>query len=77
MKRQLRELYRRSNGDRWLLCREASGRGFVMHEPNLASGGAPSEREVGTFLATGGRGPEKQELLRIIGTLTENDNHES
>jgi len=33
--------------------------------------------EVGTFLATGGRGPEKQELLRIISTLTENDNHES
>ena len=32
--------------------------------------------EVGTFLATGGRGPEKQELLRIIGTLTENDNRE-
>jgi hypothetical protein len=48
-----------------------------MHEPNFVSGGAPSEMEVGTFLATGGRGPEKQELQRIIGTLTENDNHES
>jgi len=47
-----------------------------MHEPNFGSGGAPSEMEVGTF-ATGGRGPEKQELLRIIGTVTENHNHES
>ena len=76
MKRQLRELYRSSNGDRWLLCREAWGRVLVMHEPNFGSGGAPSEMEVGTF-ATGGRGPEKQELLRIIGTVTENHNHES
>ena len=81
MARRVRELYRSSNGDRWLLCREASDeasdRVFVVHEPNRASGGQPSEMEVGTFLATGGRGPEKQELLRLIGTLAETENEAS
>ena len=44
---------------------------FVRHEPNPASGGKTSDIEIGTFLSRGGQGPEKQELLRLIGTLVE------
>jgi hypothetical protein len=63
-----REIYRRANGDRWLLARDPdTGRVFVRHEPNLPSGGQVAEIEIGTFLIVAG--PEKQELLRLIGTL--------
>jgi hypothetical protein len=66
-----RELYRSSSGDRWRLARDPdSGRVFVLHEPNLASGGRTSHIDIGGFLATG-RGPEHRELLRLIGTLIE------
>jgi hypothetical protein len=69
---ETRELYRSSNGDRWLLVRDAgSGRVFVRHEANPASGGRVSQIEVGAFLASGGAGPEHQELLRLIGTLVQ------
>jgi hypothetical protein len=65
-----RQLYRSSNGDRWLLVREpATGRVFVRHEANLASGGQVADTEIGNFLTEGGAGPEKQELLRLIGSL--------
>jgi hypothetical protein len=30
-----------------------------------------SDIEIGAFLSRGGQGPEKQELLRLIGTLVE------
>jgi hypothetical protein len=70
---QSRELYRSGpNGDRWSLVREpASGRVFVEHEPNISSGGQTSRMEIGDFLVHGGRGPEHQALLRLIGTLVE------
>jgi hypothetical protein len=69
-----REIYSSSNGDRWFLARDAdSGHAFVIHQPNLASGGQPAEIEIGTFLSRGGRGPEHQELLRLIGSLVEGD----
>jgi hypothetical protein len=65
-----RQLYRSSNGDRWLLIRDpATGRVFVRHEANLASGGQVTDTEIGHFLTEGGTGPEKQELLRLIGSL--------
>ena len=67
-----RQLYRSSNGDRWLLIRDpATGRVFVRHEANLASGGQVTDTEIGNFLTEGGTGPEKQELLRLIGSLVE------
>jgi acyl dehydratase len=63
------ELYRSSSGDRWQLARDPdSGRVFILHEPNLASGGRTSHIAIGAFLTTG-HGPEHQELLRLIGTL--------
>ncbi|MCB4823597.1 hypothetical protein [Roseicella aerolata] len=68
--RQVRELYASSNGDRWFLARDpGSGRVFVRHEPNAASGGRKAEFEIGEFLARGGQGPEHQALLRLIGSL--------
>lgn len=69
---QIRELYRSANGDRWCLARDSHlGRVFIRHESNIPSGGQITELEIGTFLSQGGQGPEKQELLRLIGTLVE------
>jgi hypothetical protein len=67
-----RELYQSANGDRWCLARDpSSGRVFVEHEPNLASGDRTARIEIGAFLSRGGQGPEHQELLRLIGMLVE------
>ena len=51
MTTQRRKLYASSNGDTWYLCRDRSGTVIVSHEPNVASGGKPSQVDVGTFLA--------------------------
>ncbi len=67
---ETRTLYQSSNGDRWRLARDTeTGRVFVQHEANLPSGGRIDEIEIGPFLSGSGRGPEHQELLRLIGTL--------
>jgi hypothetical protein len=66
-----REIYSSPNGDRWFLVRDSNGRVAILHEPNPASGGQASNIDVGTFLIRGGRGPEHQELLRLIGTLVD------
>jgi hypothetical protein len=69
---QLRTLYTSENGDRWSLGRDLdTGRIFVRHEPNRASGGRSSDADIGAFLAEGRQGPEHQELLHLIGTLLE------
>ena len=69
---QTRLLYSSGNGDRWYLARElGSGHVFVRHEPNAASGGRTAEIESGEFLIRGVHGPEHRELLRLIGTLVE------
>ena len=66
---ETRELYSSSNGDRWFLAQESrSGRVFIKHEPNVASGGDTSLIEVGEFLMQN-HGPQHSELLRLIGTL--------
>ena len=65
-----RELYSSSNGDRWHLCRDKSGRVFVLHEANIPAGGRISRIELGDFLARG-YGPEQQALLQMIGSLIE------
>jgi hypothetical protein len=69
---QTRSLYSSPNGDRWHLARD-SDRVFVRHEPNPSSGGRVTDIEVGDFLSRGGLGPEKQELLRLIGCLIEQE----
>jgi hypothetical protein len=66
-----RDLPQRSHGDRWLLAYDAdTDRVFVRHEPNLSSGGEVANIDIGAFLIAPGSGPEKQELLRLIGELT-------
>lgn len=72
MTQRARDLYRSSNGDRWLLVRDQdSGRVFIRHEPNMSSGGQPSETAVGDFLVRDAHGPQHAELLRLIGTLVD------
>jgi hypothetical protein len=66
-----RDLYRSATGDRWQLVRDDTGRVFVRHEANLPSGGTVTEAEIGEFLSGSGLGPEKQELLRLIGSLAD------
>jgi hypothetical protein len=68
-----RELYRSPNGDRWLLARDpTTGEVFVRHEPNAPSGGRPSNIDIAAFLSSGPRNPEHIALLRLLGTLIEN-----
>ena len=63
-----RELYQSSNGDGWILI-QTGDHVFIRHEANIASGGERCPTvEVEAFLGAG-RGPEQQELLRLIGTL--------
>jgi hypothetical protein len=62
---EMKLLYSSSNGDRWFLV-QRDGRSLVRHEPNLPSGGAPSETDAEEFLRRDGRGPEHEELRRHI-----------
>ncbi len=59
-----------SNGDRWLLVRNPeSGDVFVRHLPNAASGGESSYFELDAFLLQSKGSPERESLLRMIGSL--------
>ena len=51
---QSRELYSSPNGDRWHLCKDASGRVFVLHQANIPSGGQTS-RSSALYLSLGSR----------------------
>jgi len=65
-----RLLYVSENGDGWSLARAPeTGQVVVRHRANPSSGGQVSDIGVGAFLAQGGLGPEKQELLGLIGSL--------
>jgi hypothetical protein len=67
-----RTLYESANGDIWRLVRDPrSGVVMVEQEPNRSSGGQTSLTEIGQFLRAGGKGPEQQALLSLIGTLIE------
>jgi hypothetical protein len=54
-----------------------SERVFIEHEPNKSSGGHTSLVEIPDFLSHNARGPEHQALLRLIGTLVEEDGDDS
>jgi hypothetical protein len=76
VKEGTREIYASANGDRWYLTRDPqSGHAFVQHVPNAPSGGQVSDIDIGTFLIRGALGPEHQALLRLIGTLIEEQSH--
>jgi hypothetical protein len=70
--KKARKLYESPNCDRWYLIREPSGTVFVRHEANVASGGQVEHVELGDFLNRG-QGPEQQELVRLIGTLLDEE----
>jgi hypothetical protein len=59
-----------SNGDKWLLVRNPEcGDVFVRHLPNAASGGKSSNIELDAFLLKSKGSPERESLLRMIGSL--------
>jgi hypothetical protein len=63
----VQDFYRSSNGDRWQLVSDAAtGRSFVRHEPNLASGGRVTDTEVEEFLARTGTSPENTALRELL-----------
>ena len=64
MPSDLIELYCSPNGDSWFLERDAAGL-FVVHEPNLPSGGRKSRLPAAEFLKRS-NGPERQALLRVL-----------
>jgi hypothetical protein len=68
---QVREIAASSNGDRWFLARDdETGSAYILHRANRPSGGAVSQLDVGDFLSRGNpEAPERQALLRLIGTL--------
>jgi hypothetical protein len=68
--KKARKLYESSSGDRWYLIRDPSGSLFIRHEANAASGGQVEHENIVAFLNRDA-GPEQQELLRLIGTLVE------
>ena len=75
---QERLLYASENGYRWSLYRDPdSGRVLVRHRASLPSGGFVSDTTLGEFLVQGGLGPEKQELLRLIGSLVDGETNGS
>ncbi len=57
-------IYASSNGDQWLLARDAEGKAYVHHEPNPKSGGAASHIELDAFLANDRGSPQRETLLR-------------
>jgi hypothetical protein len=59
--------YSSSNGDRWLLSHDdETGSYLVRHEPNLSSGGQPTEMPVPTFLAGSGTSPQAEALRTLL-----------
>jgi hypothetical protein len=59
------DIYRSPNGDRWRLISD-SGRRFVRHEPNAASGGQVTDTELDDFLSINGPGPEYTNLRQLL-----------
>jgi hypothetical protein len=67
----MRQIYKSSNGDTWLLVRDDRELVAVEHRPNAASGGSISRKSLGKFLVENGSGPQGQELLQLIASLVD------
>ena len=63
-----KEFARSANGDIWLLGRDGSDVPYVIHQANIASGGAVTKMDVEAFLKREPDHPESLELIRLIGT---------
>ena len=63
-------IYSSSNGDRWLLLHDTeTGTYLVRHEPNISSGGQPTEMPVPTFLTGSGSSPQAEALRTLLHKL--------
>jgi len=72
MTAQSHEIYRSSNGDRWVLIWDSDERqGIVRHEPALASGGQITETPMNEFLARSGTSPQNQALEALLEEMGE------
>ena len=61
------EIYRSSNGDRWLLVGNTDPTSqFVRHIANPSSGGQTTDTTVADFLSIDGSGPEFAALRRLL-----------
>lgn len=59
--------YRSSNGDDWLVERNASGEVVaVIHRGNPSSGGTETRSSVEDFLSRGGGGPEVAAVRTLV-----------
>jgi hypothetical protein len=66
---QQRKIHQSENGDSWWLCQD--GRGvFILHEANILAGGNVTKTELAEFLVNNRSAPERQALLKMIGSLT-------
>jgi hypothetical protein len=72
MPSRTREIYSSPNGDRWFLALDKdSGRVYVKHIANPSSGGQETDIDIDAFLGRQRGSPERQALMHLIGTLTE------
>jgi hypothetical protein len=63
-------IYASSNGDQWFLAQDfESGQVLVRHIPNPASGNGSNDMEIDAFLSRDRGSPQRQELMRMIGSL--------
>jgi hypothetical protein len=66
-----RRLHTSPNGEAWYLVNDMTGPS-VVYVPDGPSGGLAARDTIAAFLAAGD-GLEQRELLRLIGTLVEQD----
>jgi len=65
-------IYTSSNGDEWVLVRDAGERPLVEHRPNAASGGRPARFTIDEFLKPENAGPEHQALRKMLPLSVQN-----
>ena len=69
----LKEFAASSNGDRWLLGRDAATQEvFVLHMGNQPSGGHQTRASVQDFLNMSS-GPEREALIALLGVADDKD----
>lgn len=66
-----RRLHTSPNGEAWYLVNDMTGPS-VVYVPDGPNGGLAARDTIAAFLAAGD-GPERRELLRLIGTLVEQE----
>jgi hypothetical protein len=66
------DIYRSSNGDRWILVWDSESKeGIVRHDLALSSGGRTTETPVHEFLDRTGNSPENLALRALLEEMGE------